>query len=298
MGRSLAHHGVVGRRLQGRQLPGTSMEDSLLMNTSPDLTMTEHPAWLPFDGGHRRVFASPDGGRHLCVVNGRDVKTQPLVGGAEPVSDAFALRAGALGDIPQLAGALDRLGTVARFRNADLWDAIGTAIIRQVIRAGQSKKLHRAFCESYGERVALPDGDSYPLFPSPEAILDLTGEQFASIGMAFKRRPLVAAAEAYLEHGEKWRDLSAHALIDELQIVPRIGVWTAQATVADWSNDWALYPYTDLAVRTWATRAASSYEWPTDEPTFGATWRALAGDQLSTITLLTLAWGHRHGDIG
>ena len=268
------------------------------MSISADLIMTEHAAWLPFDGGHRRVFASPGGARYLCVVSGRDVMMQPLTDGAEPVSDAFSLVPGTLGEVPELAAELDSLGTVMRFRNPDLWDAIGTAIIRQVIRAGQSKKLYRAFCESYGEQVSLPSGGSYALFPTPETVLDLTDEQFSSIGMAFKRRPLVAAAAAYLEYGEKWRDLSPHALIDELQSVPRIGPWTAQAAVADWSNDWALYPYADLAVRTWATRAASSYVWPTDEPTFGDTWRALADDQLSTITLLTLAWGSRHGDIG
>jgi DNA-3-methyladenine glycosylase II len=274
------------------------MEDFFPMNRSSDLTMTEHPAWLPFDGGRRRVFASSDGGRYLCVARGREVSTQLLADGDEPISDDFVLASGALRDVPELAGGLKDLGTVTRFRNADLWNAIGTAIIRQVIRAGQSKKLYRAFCEAHGERVDLPDGDSYALFPSPEAVLDLSEEQYSSIGMAFKRRPLMAAAEAYVEHGEKWRELSPHALIDELQSVPRIGPWTAHAAVADWGNDWALYPYADLAVRTWAGRAAPSYDWPADEPTFGEVWRALANDHLSTITLLTLAWGSCHGDIG
>jgi DNA-3-methyladenine glycosylase II len=95
------------------------------------------------------------------------------------------------------------------------------------------------------------------LFPTPETVLDLKSDQFSSIGMAFKRRPLTVAAEAY----------------------------------------WALYPYGDLAVRTWAMRAAPSYEWPTDEAAFGRVWRTLAGDYLSVLTLFTLAWGSRHGDI-
>lgn len=143
-----------------------------------------------------------------------------------------------------------------------MWDAIGTAIIRQVIRAGESKKLYRAFCEAYGEQVNLPPGGSYALFPSPEIVLGLSDDQFSSIGMAFKRRPLRAAAEAYLEQGVKWQELSPQALIvDELQVVPRIGPWTAHAAIADWSNDWVLYPYADLPVRTWAKRAAPSCDW-------------------------------------
>jgi DNA-3-methyladenine glycosylase II len=269
------------------------------MSSTFDFVMVEHPAWQPFDGGCRRVFALPDGGRYLYAVRARELATHILVSGtSEPTCDAFTMSNTALSEAPELATALARLGTVVRFRNVDLWDAIGTAIIRQVIRAGQSKKLYRAFCEAYGEQVELPDGETYALFPSPETVINLESEQFSSIGMAFKRRPLIAAAGAYLEHGAKWRELSAHALIDELQIVPRIGPWTAHAAVADWSNDWALYPYADLAVRTWAMRAAPPYEWPTDEAAFGRVWRTLAGDHLSALTLLTLAWGSQRGDIG
>jgi DNA-3-methyladenine glycosylase II len=269
------------------------------MSSTFDFVMVEHPAWQPFDGGCRRVFALPGGGRYLYTVRGRELATHLLASGSsEPTRDAFTMSNAALSETPELATALVRLGTVVRFRNADLWDAIGTAIIRQVIRAGQSKKLYRAFCGAYGEQVELPDGGTYALFPSPEIVMGLESDQFSSIGMAFKHRPLTAAAEAYLEHGAKWRELSPTTLIDELQIVPRIGPWTAHAAVADWSNDWALYPYADLAVRTWAMRAAPSYEWPTDEAAFGRAWRTLAGDQLSALTLLTLAWGSHHGDIG
>jgi DNA-3-methyladenine glycosylase II len=158
--------------------------------------------------------------------------------------------------------------------------------------------LNAYFCQAHGEQVGLPNGTTYALFPAPEIVLGLSDNQFSSIGMAFKRRPLKAAAEAYLEHGAKWRELAPDTLIAELQIVPRIGPWTAHAAVADWSNDWSLYPYADLAVRTWAKRAAPSRDWPADEPAFGQAWRALAGEHLCSLTLLTLAWGSQHGDIG
>jgi DNA-3-methyladenine glycosylase II len=269
------------------------------MSDAFDFVMTEHAAWLPMSGTHQRVFALPDGSRWLATAKGNTLALVALdQDAAEPARDIFTLPNDVLTEAPELATALGTLGPVLRFRNGDLWDAIGTAIIRQVIRAGQSKKLYRAFCEAYGEQIELPDGGRYALFPTPEVVLGLASDQFSSIGMAFKRRPLKAAAEAYMEHETKWRELAPHALIHELQTVPRIGPWTAHATVADWSNDWSLYPYADLAVRTWAMRAAPSYDWPTDEPTFGRVWRALAGNHLSSLTLLTLAWGSQHGDIG
>ncbi len=77
----------------------------------------------------------------------------------------------------------------------------------------------------------------------------------------------------------------------QLQGIPRIGPWTAGAAVADYSNDFTCYPYADLAVRTWAKRAAPSYPWPDSEQELGRLWQRLAGDQFATLTLLTLAWG-------
>ncbi len=269
------------------------------MSKDLNLVMVEHAAWRPSDGGHRRVFASPNGGRFLSTVNGRELTLVPLTpSGREPILDIFAVSNGLASDVPELAAALRGLGTVGRFRNASLWDAIGLAIIRQVIRAAQSKKMYRAFCAAHGEHVELPDGDSYALFPTPEDILSLDDKQFASLGMAFKRRPLMAAAQAYLDNGAEWREMLPGQLIEALQVVPRIGPWTAHAAVADWSNDWSFYPYTDLAVRTWAGRAAPSVGWPSEEGAFGRCWRALAADHLSSLTLLTLAWGSQHGDIG
>jgi DNA-3-methyladenine glycosylase II len=264
-----------------------------------DFVMTEHPAWLSTGDDHQRVFALPDGGRWLATIHGLALVLNAITdAGTMPASDGFALPNDVLHEAPELASALRQLGAVVRFRNPDLWDAIGTAIIRQVIRAGQSKKLYRTFCEAHGERIELPRGGVYTRFPAPEIVLGLRSDQFSSVGMAFKRRPLQAAAAAYLEHGETWRQLAPRALVEALQAVPRIGPWTARAAVADWSNDWSLYPYADLAVRTWAMRAAPSHTWPRDEQHFGRIWRALAGEHLSSVTLLTLAWGSHYGDIG
>ncbi|MBL7499784.1 hypothetical protein I6A84_20730 [Frankia sp. CNm7] len=183
-------------------------------------------------------------------------------------------------------------------RNPSLWEALGTAILRQVIRAGQSKKLYRALCATHGQQVTLPDGNSYALFPTAEAILELDDEQFSELGLAFKRPALRSAATAYVTHGESWTRLSRPALVDELQSVRRVGPWTAGAAVADYTNHWDLYPYADLAVRTWAGRAAPSHVWFHNERAFGTQWRHLAGEHLSVLTLLTLAWGSQHGDIG
>jgi DNA-3-methyladenine glycosylase II len=109
--------------------------------------------------------------------------------------------------------------------------------------------------------------------------------------MAFKCRPLHAAADTYLRCRDEWATMPADVLVKALQTVPRIGPWTAGAAVADHTGDFSVYPYGDLAVRTWARRADPATAWPDDDPGFAALWRALAGPHLSTLTALTLAWG-------
>ncbi|MBY8872325.1 hypothetical protein K7640_10785 [Micromonospora sp. PLK6-60] len=180
---------------------------------------------------------------------------------------------------------------MVRLRNPSLWDALGTAIVRQVIRAGQARKLYREFCDRFGAAVARSDETDIHSFPSPERVLTLSDGDFTDSGMAFKRRPLRRAAEAFLAHGAHWARLSPPVLVKELQTVSGIGPWSAGAAVADWSHDWALYPYGDLAVRTWARHADPGAAWPADEPAFAASWRRVTGEQLGTYTLLTLAFG-------
>lgn len=262
-----------------------------------ETVMMEHAAWRSTPQGRYRVFGVPDGGQWLVTVHGREVLTRPLVAGGDQLApDVFTLSAGAGNDVPQLCAGLRSLGAVARFRTPDLWDAIGTAIMRQVIRAAQAKRLYRAFCDAYGQRRGGMNGDGCASFPAAEAVLDLGDAQFSAVGLAFQCRALRAAAEAYLKHGAQWYDLPSAVLVRELQQVPRVGAWTAGAAVADYSNDFTHYPYTDLAVRTWVKRAAPSYAWPDGEQAFGRLWRTLAGDQLGTLTLLTLAWGDQHGN--
>lgn len=258
--------------------------------------MLDHPSWTTDDRGTSRravrigasvsmVVATPGNG-------GTNIEVHRVRGGnAEPRLDVFD--PADLRGRDDLATPLRRDGPVARLANPDPWDAVATAIIRQVIRAGQARKLYRLLCTEHGEQVAISSGAA-TLFPAAEALLALPDEEFKRLGLAFKRGPLRAAAQAYLDLGQKWIEMDARQFMDELQNIPRIGPWTAKATVTDLTNDYALYDYADLAVRTWAARLTPEYAWPDDAATFARAWEAATGAQLSVWTALTLAWGVRH----
>lgn len=259
--------------------------------------MVDHPGWYRTSIGFQRVLADDDGGLHLIRTTSGIVTTRRLGGDGPPlVPCQTGARDLACAAAPDLARQLAGLGTVGRFATVSLWDALATAIIRQVVRADQATKLYRQFSHAFGEQVDL-DGAAATVFPGPHIVLGLTDQQFADSGMAFKRHALRSAAEAFLKNGIVWRDQKPTTLVTELQEVRRIGPWTAGAVVADWSGDFSLYPFNDLAVRTWARRAAPTHPWPDDEAEFGLVWRELAGDRLSDLTLLTLAWGKHSGEI-
>lgn len=209
-----------------------------------------------------------------------------------PVAYTSAVDLPTTAEAAPLLDELVRLGTVARLTNPSLWDAITTALLRQVVTAAEARECHRAYYAAYGYTFDTPAGP-LPLAPAPEIVLELTDDEFASVGAKFHRKGLRTAATAYLDHGDHWATLAPGSLIKELAEVPYIGPWTASAAAADFTGDHSLYPHADLAVRTWASRAAPAVALPSTNRDFETLWRRWAPtrSQLHALTLFTLAWG-------
>jgi DNA-3-methyladenine glycosylase II len=190
----------------------------------------------------------------------------------------------------ELGPALASLVPLLRVRNGSLWDAIGNAILRQVIKSERARLTYQRFCISCSDPVATPCGAMYP-FPGPKCVLRLPATLFTTLEMSFTRVLLRRAARAYLESGAAWSRLGPAALADQLRSIPGIGPWTAGASAADFSGNFSVYPYPDNAIRTLARRAAPATVWPSEAGEFRARWRAIAGDDVSGLTQLVLAWG-------
>ncbi|MDX3024936.1 DNA glycosylase family protein [Streptomyces acidiscabies] len=257
---------------------------------------TDHPAWHRYDDGSRaRAVRTGSGlwrvrhdrqGLHLdCVAGAEDAK--PVVRVTDPA------------DLPEAAPAALRrelagLGAFRRLANPWLWDAITTAVLRQVVRAAQARTLYRTWCSTYGTAVGGP-GEALAVAPTHTRVLELSENDFAAVGAKFHCTALQAAAEQYGRHHEAWHRLDAPALADALTTVSRIGPWTARAAAADFTGDFSIYPHDDLAVRTWAAQVAPGYPWPDKKDrAFGPLWTGwAAGDRtaLHTLTLATLTWG-------
>ncbi|MFD5558583.1 hypothetical protein ACFWIA_32720 [Streptomyces sp. NPDC127068] len=102
----------------------------------------------------------------------------------------------------QLTEPLHQLGTVHRLPSPTLWEAITSGLLRRIIRAPQARALYQRWIAAYGTAWDTPAGTMHTV-PSPDGVLDLTEEQFATVGAALHHKALPAAAVAYLKHGEK-----------------------------------------------------------------------------------------------
>lgn len=263
------------------------------MRTTTTL-LTDHPAWtVQPDGAAARLVTTDVGAWHLAW-DGTGLTATPLDGTTAPAPAAVETRAA---DLPpraprQLTEALAHLGTVNRLPSATLWEAITSGLLRRIIRAPQARALYQRWAETYGPAYTTPAGLMHTV-PSPRAVLDLTDAQFKAVGAALHRKALPAAATAYLTNADIWTELPADDLVKALQEVPGIGPWTAACAAADFTGDYSVYPHSDLAVRTWAAKAAPEARFAESPREFEAQWCRWAPDrhQLHALTTCTLAWG-------
>ncbi|MFC5720386.1 hypothetical protein ACFP1Z_09450 [Streptomyces gamaensis] len=255
--------------------------------------ITDHPAWTPDTHSSTTRVILARNAVWSAHWTGTDLTLLPLgkTTDAPPRIDRTPAD-----DLPTTApkplhDALTSLGTVVRLPNPCLWDAITTAILRQVVRAAQARALYLKWCAAHGTRDT-PHGP-VALAPPPEVVLALPDEAFRRTGAAFHHTALQAAAAAYQQHADAWSALDADDLVKALDAIPRVGPWTASAAAADFTGDFSVYPHGDLAVRTWARRAAPGVPLPEGERAFAAAWQRFAPDrpQLHALTLFTLAWG-------
>jgi len=180
---------------------------------------------------------------------------------------------------------LARLDGLQRLGVGSCWEALGTAVIRQVIRAGQARRVwHRLAA------VLSPCKASAGGFPTAQRFLAASNAELAEAGLGFKARTLRTVAESCQFEQLRWERLGPVELHDAWLELPGIGRWSAGAAIADLHNAWQLYPHDDLAVRTWAARAFPDMAIPTEPRSFLRHWADWGGHAIGTLTVLTLGW--------
>lgn len=171
---------------------------------------------------------------------------------------------------PPALAAVYRDTAVVRLATPTVWEAVAAAVVRQVIRADQARILYQRLLDARGA------------FPAPGEVLRLGESHFRTLGMGFKAKTLVRVAQAFADDRFS-EELSAEALLSELQHTPGVGPWTARVACSDHLNAWDVYPMSDLAVRTWASRL-TTVAWPTGPDEFERRWRSRTAPHTAAAT--------------
>lgn len=254
--------------------------------------MADHPGWRrTADDIHYRAVTSNDTGG-LVTVRHENHELWFHPGDVETCMETMPSRF--LFGPDDLLKPLQKVATVTRLRNPSLWDALAAAIIRHAVPASHARYRWQRLCRAHGAPV-IRDGLTAWQFPTPDRMLQLSPAACADIGVSYPMPGLHAAARAYLDRGEQWTQLPSHQLVGELLSVPTLSPWTAGVTVADYTNDFSYYPYTDTAIGQWARELNPDREWPRATPAFKTAWEQITGEQLSAWTMLTYAWGITDG---
>jgi DNA-3-methyladenine glycosylase II len=203
----------------------------------------------------------------------------------KPLADA------ALTHVPaNLASRFLASAPLTHIASASLGEAVIKAVIRQVIAASHARKLIQTLVIHAGSRRER-DGDTTYGFPSLEVIAHLAPDDLRSWGFGYKAKLLPRIALDLLEQRaeEQMHLLSPEKAILLLQQIKGIGRWTAHVAVCDVTGDWSVYPFEDLAVRTWARKLWPERVWPQDERAFLTVWQEVNGPHTGLITCYLLA---------
>lgn len=156
-----------------------------LLDDAVDHVLPEHPGWRMSSSRMVRVVDCPDGSRWLLEAQAKTVTATRLHGsGPPPPVDVFTLDGipAHRPDQAALFSRLKQLGVVARVRTCSVWEAVATAIVRQVsgwswpnacvggsatpsgntsrclMAASTPCSLHRSGSCGYGMRISAPPG--------------------------------------------------------------------------------------------------------------------------------------------
>ncbi|AKK06793.1 hypothetical protein CMUST_12435 [Corynebacterium mustelae] len=248
------------------------MPDTSHYQPHMSVVMTDHPAWLAQKGGRLRMWRRVDG----CIQEATVTDAGRWVAGSSSDQD------------PQIIASISESDqessiVVRRWATTDLWEAIAAGIVRQVIRADQARKLYSVAAQRLGDEYT----PSFRGFPSAQQVLLRPVQDFVDCGLAFQVPKLKAAAEWYV--AAPAAPLELDVLANQLGEIPGIGPWSVGVIIADISNDFAWYPYDDLAVRRGAQRLWPDYGFPDKPGAFARRWAEFAGKNLAEFTAVALS---------
>jgi DNA-3-methyladenine glycosylase II len=140
-----------------------------------------------------------------------------------------------------------------------VFEALIDSIIEQQISLDVANGIETRLVKAFGDTLSL-DGEVYYAFPTPPRLASVSAEQLRKCGLSLKKAEyvkeiskLIADEKLDLEKLKDYED--AEQIINELDRIRGIGVWTAELTMVRGMHRIEVMPADDLGLR----RAISHY---------------------------------------
>jgi DNA-3-methyladenine glycosylase II len=139
------------------------------------------------------------------------------------------------------------------------FEALIDSIVEQQISLDVANSIETKLVKTFGDTLNL-DGEVYYAFPTPQKLASASAEQLRKCGSSLKKAEYVKEISKLISDGkldlEKLKDYEdAEQIIDELDRIRGIGVWTAELTLVRGMHRTEAMPADDLGLR----RAISHY---------------------------------------
>jgi DNA-3-methyladenine glycosylase II len=134
-----------------------------------------------------------------------------------------------------------------------VFEALVDSIVEQQISLKVANSLEARIIKKFGDALDL-DGDVYYVYPTPQSLATVSIEDLRGCGLSFRKAEYIKGAAMLIAEGkldlEGFRSYErSEQIIEELDEIRGIGVWTAELTMLRGMQRLEALPADDLGLR-------------------------------------------------
>jgi DNA-3-methyladenine glycosylase II len=134
-----------------------------------------------------------------------------------------------------------------------VFEALVDSIVEQQISLKVANTLENRLIKKYGDQLSI-DGGVYFAYPTPKNLAAVSVEALRGCGLSQRKAEYIKGVSALIAEGkldlEKFKNYGdADQIIQEMDAIRGIGVWTAELTMIRSMQKWNAFPADDLGLR-------------------------------------------------
>jgi DNA-3-methyladenine glycosylase II len=134
-----------------------------------------------------------------------------------------------------------------------VFESLTDSIIEQQISLKVAHTIERKIVKEYGESFSVNE-QKYFVYPTPKALEAVAIEEFRKCGLSSNKAEYIKGIATQIQDGkldlEKFKQYeNSKTIVQELEAIRGIGVWTAKLTVIRSMHKWDVFPADDIGLR-------------------------------------------------